>query len=62
MEKPSNWMPKVASEQLELPFPPRPGIKTVRRLADACPRCRCLHMSADDATRCRQANAQHEQL
>jgi len=58
----SNWMPKVASTQLELPFPKRPGIKTVRRLADVCPKCKCLHLDAEAAQSCRSMTAQREQL
>lgn len=34
---------------------------TARRFADACPRCKGVHMSASDAKHCRQANANHEQ-
>ncbi len=41
--------------QLELPM------HMPRRFADTCPRCRSIHMCAEDAERCRQANMQREQ-
>lgn len=37
-------------------LPPRPGIK---RKADVCPRCHCLHLNAGEVARCREV--QYEQ-
>lgn len=40
------------------PMPPRPGIK---RLADACPRCGCLHLNQAETDACRHQAFCHEQ-
>lgn len=48
------------ANQPELDLRPSIG-HNIRRYADLCPRCRCVHTSAADAEHCRQANAQREQ-
>lgn len=58
-DKPANWLPPVDPAQLELPLPPRPGIK---RFCDACPKCRVAHTDAASAQACRSMVAQREQL
>jgi len=63
MPRDPNWLPPVLvhQTQLELPFPPRPGVKTRRMLADACPKCRCLHTSVESAQACRSMVNSREQ-
>lgn len=53
-----NWLPHTISND-EFKLPKRPGIKHKRVYADLCARCKCVHMSVDDAVRCREmANEQ----
>lgn len=62
MQDKPGWPPYLAIETHPAAhLPPRPGIKTVRRLADTCPRCRCMHLTVEAAQACRSMANSREQ-
>lgn len=54
--------PVVENDQLDLPLRLPPARKVIRRLADQCPRCHCLHLTTEAIQACHGMTASREQF